>query len=636
LGLWPLLGCADDGACVDHDRDGFGVHCEAGPDCNDDDPRLGASCDASVPDCDDDRFSEGCSCLAGETVACYSAQPDTEGVGMCRAGVLRCDDGYFSACEGLVLPASETCNGKDDDCDDTIDEGVLSPCGGCNDTCIGGVWGPPLVPFVAEGDLDVTAYGELTLRRSVRETHLLWAPNTEAGTVSKIDTDRVREVGRFRTAGRNPTRVAVDNAGDAWVLDATVEGQGLLTKIAGDISSCRAVPGGAPHTSTGGSNVLAVGDDDCVLLSVPVGVPGDDPRALAVDGARDPDGSLAGNVWVGMAGSREVLTLNGVTGELLSRVALPDVEPHVARFDPWGVLWVVDRNGRLASVDTAHEPPRVRVIELELPCYTLEDIAIDAQGRLLLSGFSCENVVAYDPARDRMEEVMTPGFLTPRGIAMAGDDAWVAFTSGQLGRVTRGPLSLDPVYKLTHDKRTPYEAIGVSLDSRGRVWVVSAMGGEDMRGLLSAFDPVSEEVTEQLTLGVGPRALGDMTGMALGGELAATGSASRVFHGCGHESKAVDTDVVGRQTEWRRVHLDAMLSPKATIDVNARWAASEAGLAAAVFERVGTLPKDPSSLPVTFPQGGVVEVRVRLNALGAPGAPRIARVGLEWVCPGPE
>lgn len=62
-------------------------------------------------------------CKPGETRPCYSGSDNTEGEGVCRAGKQTCKDGFWDVvCEGEVLPSLEECNGKDDNCDGTIDE----------------------------------------------------------------------------------------------------------------------------------------------------------------------------------------------------------------------------------------------------------------------------------------------------------------------------------------------------------------------------------------------------------------------------------------------------------------------------------------------------------------------------------
>jgi len=66
-------------------------------------------------------------CLPGEIAACYDGPATTIGVGACKEGTKTClaDGSGHSDCENAVLPQQETCNGVDDDCDGTIDNGVL-------------------------------------------------------------------------------------------------------------------------------------------------------------------------------------------------------------------------------------------------------------------------------------------------------------------------------------------------------------------------------------------------------------------------------------------------------------------------------------------------------------------------------
>lgn len=67
----------------------------------------------------------GPDCSQGETKPCYTGKDGTEGVGICKAGVFKCVNGSFgSTCEGQVTPeATETCDGKDNNCNSKVDEG---------------------------------------------------------------------------------------------------------------------------------------------------------------------------------------------------------------------------------------------------------------------------------------------------------------------------------------------------------------------------------------------------------------------------------------------------------------------------------------------------------------------------------
>ncbi|UQA56515.1 RCC1 domain-containing protein [Polyangium aurulentum] len=65
-------------------------------------------------------------------VPCYSGTPGTEGFGVCKGGVLKCDSkgNPIGRCQGEIVPATEICsNGADEDCDGTLDDNADGCCG---------------------------------------------------------------------------------------------------------------------------------------------------------------------------------------------------------------------------------------------------------------------------------------------------------------------------------------------------------------------------------------------------------------------------------------------------------------------------------------------------------------------------
>ena len=68
------------------------------------------------------RSSAGFECVPGGSTPCGSD------AGECLPGSRPCgSDGKFGACVGGVGPVTEVCNGKDDDCNGQVDDGVQGP-----------------------------------------------------------------------------------------------------------------------------------------------------------------------------------------------------------------------------------------------------------------------------------------------------------------------------------------------------------------------------------------------------------------------------------------------------------------------------------------------------------------------------
>lgn len=76
------------------------------------------NCNGSVDD--------GCGCTSGNTQSCYPGPANTKDVGECRSGSQTCIGGEdWSSCSNAVTPVVETCDGKDNDCDGVIDNGFF-------------------------------------------------------------------------------------------------------------------------------------------------------------------------------------------------------------------------------------------------------------------------------------------------------------------------------------------------------------------------------------------------------------------------------------------------------------------------------------------------------------------------------
>jgi hypothetical protein len=69
-------------------------------------------------------FAYRAACIPGDSLNCYTGDPATKGVGVCKSGIRTCGpDGVFGTCEEEVTPVTEVCSdGLDNDCDGQVDE----------------------------------------------------------------------------------------------------------------------------------------------------------------------------------------------------------------------------------------------------------------------------------------------------------------------------------------------------------------------------------------------------------------------------------------------------------------------------------------------------------------------------------
>lgn len=602
--------------------DGYGPNCEFGEDCDVNNAARNTNCESQPPpDCRAEPTSTGCPCLSGASIDCAS---ETAGVGICVAGRVSCVNGFWGLCSGGVSPQSERCDNRDEDCDGLVDEGVVSPCGGCTPGCIGGVWGEDPQVFEPTEGLELTRFGELTLGVTERTFGSVWVANTAEATLSRIDADAEVEVARYPSGGTEPSRVAVDHLGDAWIVNREFDGTSSVTKVSSEVTRCVDRDGDGVETSTGPTDVRPIDEEECVLFHVPVGGPAEVGRAIAIDGDTGLDGISGGDAWIGLHDGQAVVELDGLTGAELRRVETPGFSPYGATFDRWGTLWMISRDGLLARIDTAPATPLVEIVEVPLQCFLLYGLAVDEDGRLAMTGFSCDQMIAYDPGLDRWTSGPAP--MSPRAIAYDPDVGfWAAHTAAMASQVEVTPVRVTETLGLVSSE-SPFETIGVGIDAAGQVWTVSSQGGPDGAGLATRLDPESGVVRAQVPVGRAPHVQGDLTGSRLRIAPVPEAELTNVFEGC----------VPTADTQWLNVHVAGSPGANGRIALEVRHAADRAGLASAPWVEVGALPDSTSPWALDFPDGGVLEVKLILSVDGLGGAPRVRRVGLEWRCPGPD
>jgi hypothetical protein len=75
-----------------------------------------------------------CGCTTGSTKLCYTGTGSAtqQGIGQCVYGAATCSNGLYGSCIGSGSPSTEVCDGIDNDCDNSTDEGLT----GCSSSTI--------------------------------------------------------------------------------------------------------------------------------------------------------------------------------------------------------------------------------------------------------------------------------------------------------------------------------------------------------------------------------------------------------------------------------------------------------------------------------------------------------------------
>jgi len=693
----------------------------------------------------------GLALAAGNPLGCEGGTVEENGWGdggpppdPCKEGGDLDGDGYGTGCkvgndcddhDPAVHPgAREICDGKDNNCNGKVDEGVKNPCGTCDPGCASVGKGAKF-PLDSSQDPDVKdARGvenrkgkgndwDLVLGTSKVNFNYMWIANTYdwggkgtcgkgqtsnpacRGTISKVDTVKMKEVARYFTVtcksrpgasgcvdvngkpivlnhNHTPSRTAVDYNFDVWVANRSVHGgQPSATKIANDPLDCvdRNKNGkidtskdrnGDGHITvdcngdgkadgygtrcTGkyaGMQPEFLGDDDeCILMTVNYGDPGDVGRSICLDMGKGMVG--ASNAWVGTfyrpergRGSNKFFKINGSTGKIEAEVTLPGKHhSYGCMADAHNIIWSTDIYGSLTyfkgispySVGAFLQAPWV---PKKGKTYHHYGISIDGHGWIWLGGYHSYWVLRYKPNRASFSSLargtwtridVTDGFVT-RGIAADKRGfVWVAIQDG--GYILRIAQNIpDGVHNRAGSKNIwklkADTVIGVGIDFAGNVWGVGHKNhiasrlDVDAKG--NVKDPQSG-LKHYVVIGKNPYTYSDFTGYGLMNFVRPSGRYIYQFHPCPRNTTA----------QWKQIGWNATTPAGTSITVRARSGDIQTNFGSWTrgFTSSPAVIGPGSSDPVKPNPSNYLQVEITLQSRKSGTTPVLHDLGVAYTC----
>ena len=359
----------------------------------------------------------------------------------------------------------------------------------------------------------------------------IWVPNTNLGTISKVDTRTGNETGRYRvnsnpSHGGNPSRTTVDLKGDVWVGTRQA---GTVVKIGNyDSGHCLDRNGdGTIQTSRDTNNdgnitdkeLLDWGKDECVLYEVVLisgkegtFVPGTytgsydtnyvgtAPRGLAIDANN--------NLWAGTYATSKYFYIDGATGQIKNII---DVSPwghwaYGAVIDKKGILWSAKLRDHVLGINTSNLTD-IKKISIN----NTYGLCLDYSGHLFTAGYlnsGNSRLVKVDINNTNPAVMWDILARTVRGVVSTRDNnIWVAGINGTgtYNSVSRYDNNGNLIKTISGFK----DPSGVAVDQTGKVWVTNIGSNHIYR-----IDPATNtiDLTKDIIGSGGHYTYSDMTG----------------------------------------------------------------------------------------------------------------------------
>jgi streptogramin lyase len=444
-------------------------------------------------------------------------------------------------------------------------------------------------------DWDEPSMG-LIVRADARRGDYLWVPNTGESTLSKWDAATGTEIAKYHvglaahrmTATNSPSRVVVDGHGNCFVATRGLGVVGTVTKIAGDLRDCvDRNMNGMIETSRSRTEILAPGEDECVLWSTSVGPANGLLRALAIGpGTEDEPG---GSVWAGVCGDHTgQWRLDWRTGAITQTFNIPRCT-YGAVGTSDGNIWYHTPGEGLTPINamTNMVGTFVPLSAAPAPCRSSYAISADGSGRIWVSDYYSGTAAGYDPAM-RAWTCMNPS-TAPGGRGGAGTRGITVDTMNNIWMPQQGnPFNFYvwPATAFVPNGVIPGGMVRVL--NLGRAFIDAALGADRAGNMwvlreneLIKYNPMTN-THEDHTGPVGTYTYSDFTG-AVRRLALREGSYTQDYERC----------EMGR---WTTLRWDASTPGDSTLTFRVKTAATAMGLDAAPTITVAVASRDMSPI----------------------------------------
>ena len=432
----------------------------------------------------------------------------------CLPGQLYCEGNVAIQCavDGSLILEQTDCTTSGSYCAAGLCAGL--PCKGekCSDVAAGEDTDTPLLDDSETGfNVVIAGDGGVTLQAASLDLHVLWVSNSEEGTVSKIDTETGKELGRYAIC-KDPSRTAVNHHGDGWV--ACRSDNSTVAVIANfEVECFDKNTNGTIETSRdenddgviSGAELLAKGEDECVVWSIEANASADNPtpgtiaRALGVD--------VLQRGWVGLWDSKQLLLVEPDEGIIVDVVELP-ANPYGLVIDAQGVVWISGRGGGLL---VRYNPDQGQLDSFKAhKDYSPYGIATDSFGRIWTPnlGAGGDKVWMFDPATEEWQSIKIPA----RGRGLVGDLDGKIYIACDQSNLVQVIDTIEMKATATVELGAGRFPLGMAIDAAGDLWTVNQKGES-----VTHIDRLGLEIIGEHKVGKGPYTYSDMTGTAFFG-----------------------------------------------------------------------------------------------------------------------